>query len=473
MDNRHITVKYWKVSKLPIYCLVWIGWLLQMPTCGQTITAQPNIVWIMADDLGYGDLGIYGQQKILTPNIDALGRSGLKFTQAYAGSSVCAPSRSSLLTGKHNGHNRIRDNVPHGVFLQPDDFTIAELLKQAGYATGGVGKWGLGNPGSWGVPNKQGFDYWYGHYDQDQAHYYYPDHLWENDQVRMLSKNRAGRKGQYTHDLFTEKALNFIDQNSSNPFFLLIAYTIPHFSDYPKKSPDVYIVPSNEPYQGQPWTETAKNYAAMITRMDRDVGRIRDKLQELGLSENTIIIFTSDNGPYTDVAEPIQFFNSNAGLKGGKRSFYEGGIRVPFLVSWPGTIKSGTETNTPIAFWDVMPTLAELIHYPATLSTDGLSFAPLLRNQALQSAERVFYWDYGHTRDEYYQAVRKGRYKGIRMRDKLNQAYFELYDLETDPTETTNIASQHPIIVKDLLQEMEKAFTYSAAYDPALRGRKK
>lgn len=433
---------------------------------GQPTISKPNIIFIMADDLGYGDLGCYGQEKILTPHIDELSQTGMRFMQAYAGSSVCAPSRCSLLTGKHNGNNRVRDNVPNGVFLRPDDFTIAELLKQCGYRTGGVGKWGLGNPGSWGLPYMQGFDYWYGHYDQDQAHYYYPDHLWENDKVLLLKRNKADKKGVYTHDLFTNKALDFIDNNSSNPFFLYLAYTIPHFSDYPKNSPDVYIVPSDEPYTDRPWSATAKNYAAMITRMDSDIGRIRQRLKELGITENTLIIFTSDNGPYTDVSEPIQFFNSSGGLRGGKRSFYEGGIRVPFIVNWRGKIPAGRVSNVPIAFWDVMPTLADLTGYPDEINADGQSFLSLLTGKSSKITERVFYWDYGHTRDEYFQALRKGKYKLIRMQDKSGETHYELYDLQNDPKEENNKAKVYPQIVAEMVKEMDKARTYSADYDP-------
>lgn len=444
-----------------VWLICWGGLVNAQPKA-----AKPNIVYILADDLGYGDLGCYGQEKIRTPHLDQLAQTGIRFTNAYAGSSVCAPSRCSLLTGKHNGNNRVRDNVPHGVFLRPDDFTVAEMLKQCGYRTGGVGKWGLGNPGSWGVPNQQGFDYWYGHYDQDQAHYYYPDHLWENDKVVILRQNKAGRKGAHTHDLFTEKAIEFIDSNRDVPFFLYLAYTVPHFSDYPKKSPDVYIVPSDEPYSAMPWTQTAKNYAAMITRLDRDIGRIKQRLEEQGLLENTLIVFTSDNGPYTDVAEPIQFFKSNGNFKGGKRSFYEGGLRVPFIASWKGKIAPGTTSDAPIAFWDFMPTVAEMTGYPSPLTTDGQSFLPLLEGRKTPVQDRVFYWDYGHTRDEYEQAVRKGSYKGIQVTPRGGKPRFELYDISKDPSEKNNLASSLPLVVADLKREMADAFQYSEDYDP-------
>jgi arylsulfatase A-like enzyme len=457
-----------RLMRFALKPFIGICFLLGAPTRSDAQQAgnKPNIVFIMADDLGYADIGSYGQDKIMTPNIDDLARTGMRFTQAYAGSSVCAPSRCSLMTGKHNGRNRVRDNVPAGVFLRPDDFTVAELLKQCGYATGGVGKWGLGNPGSWGLPGMQGFDYWYGHYDQDQAHYYYPDHLWENDKVVLLKQNKAGKRGAYTHDLFTQKAVEFIDKNASTPFFLYLAYTVPHFSDYPKKNPDVYTVPSDEPYTNRPWTQTAKNYAAMITRMDADVGRIKERLRQLGLSENTIIVFTSDNGPYTDVPEPMQFFKSNGKLRGGKRSFYEGGLRVPFIVNWKGKVVPGSVCTTPVAFWDIMPTIAEITGYPGAMDTDGSSFVGLLRGKRPEKEERVFYWDYGHTRDEYYQAVRKGKYKGIRTTTKDGQKTFELFDLSEDPEEKTNQVEAHSGVVAALEQEMDKAYHYSVDYDP-------
>lgn len=430
-------------------------------------TERPNIIFIMADDLGYGDLGSYGQKKILTPNIDRLAEEGMRFTQAYAGSSVCAPSRSSLLTGFHNGHNRIRDNLPHGVYLRPDDFTISELLKQAGYQTGGVGKWGVGIPGSWGLPNQQGFDYWYGHYNQDQAHFYYPDYLWENDKLVLLQEmvienevgqligNRGGENRFYTHDLFTEKALDFIKRNRDNPFFLFASYTVPHFSTYPKDSPKHYIIPSDEPYSNKNWSQMAKNYAAMITRLDRDVGKIVHLLKKLRLERNTLIIFTSDNGPYKGVDVPVEFFNSNGPYKGGKRDLYEGGIRIPFIAKWKDVIPEGTVNNKPIAFWDIMPTFAELIAYPGEIETDGISILQELKgNESIP--HEYLYWDYGHARKTYIQALRYGKYKGINTNIE-NTNHFELYDLEKDPRETNDISGNHPDLVHKIQLLMQKA----------------
>lgn len=424
---------------------------------------KPNIILILADDLGYGDLGCYGQEKIQTTNIDRLAREGMHFTQAYAGSTVCAPSRCSLMTGMHNGHNRVRDNVPLGIFLQPDDFTIAELLKQAGYRTGGIGKYSLGNPGSWGIPIYQGFDYYYGQLNQSQAHFYYPHYVWENDNVVLLSGNRGEKKQQYTHDLYTDKALDFINKHSQHPFFLYLAYTIPHFSDYPPDSPDYYIVPSDEPYSGRNWPQISKNYAAMVTRLDRDVGRIMNKLKDLGLDRQTLVIFTSDNGPMKKyIKEVYEFFDSNGTLKGGKRDMYEGGIRVPFIVRWKGVVNKSTVTDDIIAFWDIMPTIAEVIGYPAKIHTDGLSFLPVLKGRA-KKAHQFLYWDYGHTRGRYSQAVRYNKYKGIRYHTE-KETSFELYDLSKDPGENNNIAGNEPDVVKKIISFMEEAYVFDKNY---------
>jgi len=438
---------------------------------------RPNILFIMADDLGYGDLGCYGQEKILTPRIDRLAEEGMRFTQVYAGSTVCAPSRCSLMTGMHNGHNRIRDNLPHNVWLRPDDFTVAELLKQAGYKTGGIGKWSLGNPGSWGIPNYQGFDYWYGHVNQDQAHFYYPDYLWENDRVELLQKviikngvgkltgNRGGRNEFYTHDLFTEKALGFIEEHRQQPFFLYLAYTIPHFSDYPADTPEHFIVPSDEPYTGKDWPQIAKNYAAMITRMDRDVGRIMDSLKEHGIEENTIVFFTSDNGPYQGSRIPIEFFDSNGKWRGGKRDLYEGGIRVPMIARWPGRVAPGQTSDHVWAFWDFLPTAAELAGLPVPEGVDGLSVVPALLGKP-QRAHEYLYWDYGHVRGRYLQAVRWGNWKGVR--NGLDTP-IELYDLHRDPGETHDVAAGHPDVVRRIAEIMINARSDHPDYPIAQR----
>jgi arylsulfatase A-like enzyme len=427
---------------------------------------RPNIVLIVADDLGYGDLGCYGQKKILTPNIDRLAAEGVRFSRAYAGSPVCAPSRCSLMTGMHNGHNRIRDNLPHGVFLRPDDVTVAEVLKQAGYRTGAIGKWSLGEAGSHGVPNKQGFDYWYGHLSQDQAIQYYPTYLWENEKMVLLQDmvmvndvgkmvgNKAGKRVKYTHDLFTEKALSFIDDNADRPFFLYLPYTIPHFSEYPSDDPDHFMVPDDEPYTDRPWPQAAKNYAAMIGRLDRDVGRIIDRLKKLGIDSNTIVFFTSDNGPYLGCPQTRDFFDSNGPLRGGKRDLYEGGIRVPMIVRWPGKIRPGVVTGQLLAFWDFLPTAAELARVPAPEGIDGINVLPLILGGAIPAKHEYLYWDYGHVRKKYKQAVRMGQWKAVR---NGRDAPIELYDLERDIGETADVAKECPELVKHMEQIMATA----------------
>ena len=446
--------------------------LPQFVFADQAPIMRPNIILIVADDLGYGDLGCYGQNKIKTPNIDKTAEEGMLFTQAYAGSSVCAPSRCSLMTGMHNGHNRIRDNLPNSIWLRPDDLTVAEILKRAGYKTGGIGKWSLGNPGSWGIPNYQGFDYWYGHINQDQAHFYYPDYLWENDKVVLLQKvvienevgklkgNRGGENKFYTHDLFTEKAIGFIKKNRQNPFFLYMAYTIPHFSDYPKDSPSHYIVPSDEPYDVEDWPQIAKHYAAMITRMDSDVGRIIAQLKNLGLDSNTAVFFTSDNGPYKGVATPIEFFDSNGIFRGGKRDLYEGGIRIPFIARWPGKIPAGATNDQIIAFWDILPTLAHIAGLPTPSNVDGISILPGLLGQK-QKQHEYLYWDYGHVRGTFTQALRMGHWKAVRI--GVGQPP-ELYHLRDDPGETMDSAAKYPEIVKKIESLMEHAYAYSPDY---------
>ncbi len=420
---------------------------------------RPNVVFIIADDLGYGDLGCYGQKQILTPNLDRLAAEGTRFTQVYAGSAVCAPSRCCLMTGFHNGHGRIRDNIPHDIYLKKEDVTIAEVLKPAGYRTGAVGKWSLGLHGSEGKPNDQGFDDWFGHLDQDQAHFYYPDHLWDNDRVVLLTGNRGEQKKEYSDDLFTERALKFIDQSKAAPFFLYVAYTIPHYSDYPKDSNESLMVPSDAPYSDRDWPVIEKKYAAMITRMDRDVGRLMARLKEHGLDDNTLVFFTSDNGPSAEALHRPAFFQSGGPLRGVKRELYEGGIRVPMIARWPGKVPAGKVSDQAWAFWDVMPTLAELAGAKPPKGFDGISMAPTLLGQSQQRQHDYFYWDYGHTRGKYLQAVRLGDWKGVR---KGIGSPIELYDLKADIGEAHDVAAEHP----DVVERINKIMTTARRDDP-------
>ncbi len=418
---------------------------------------RPNIVRIMADDLGYGDLGCYGQTKIRTPNIDRLAAEGMRFTDAYAGSTVCAPSRCALMTGFHNGHGRLRDNIPHGVFLRPDDFTVAELLKQTGYQTGGFGKWSLGNPGSWGIPRYQGFDTYFGHLNQDQAHQYYPDYLWDDDRIMLLMENREDQHNQYAADLLADRAVQFIDDNRERPFFLYFPTTLPHFSDF-TEGPDKLIVPTDAPYTAEDWPQLEKNYAAMITRLDDQVGRIVERLREHGLEQNTVIFFTSDNGPWG--GHDVDFFKSGGPFRGKKRDVYEGGIRIPLIARWKGRIKPGTESDHVCAFWDFMPTAAELAGLPAPESTDGISFVPELMGKP-QKEHDYLYWDYGHTRGNYMQAVRQGNWKAVRNGP---DGAIELYDLQADPAEASDVVSKHPAIARRISEIMLEAVVSSVDY---------
>lgn len=429
--------------------------------------ARPNVIFIMADDLGYGDLGCYGQKEILTPRIDELAEGGMRFTQCYAGSPVCAPSRCCLMTGLHNGHGRTRDNIPHDIFLQPDDVTVAEVLKQAGYRTGAIGKWSLGNPGSWGIANYQGFDYFYGHLSQAQAHFYYPDYLWENDKVVLLRGNRGGARGEYTQDLFTEKALGFIEENQQRPFFLYLAYTIPHWSDYDRDSPDSLVVPTDAPYSDRDWPQVEKNYAAMVTRLDSDVGRIMDQLKEIGIDQNTIVLFTSDNGPSAERLHSAEFFHSSGPLRGVKRDLYEGGIRVPMVARWPGTVAAAQVSDQVWAFWDVLPTLGELAGLPPKKGIDGISMAPTLLGREQKEQHEYLYWDYGHVRGNFSQAVRFGDWKGVRNGP---DGPIELYDLESDVGEARDVAGSTPDVAARIAEIMEEAHVESADYPIRMPG---
>jgi arylsulfatase A-like enzyme len=431
---------------------------------GATALAQtaprPNIVLILADDLGLGDLGCYGQTKIRTPHIDRMASEGMRFEQAYAGSSVCAPSRCSLLTGLHTGHCRVRDNIPHGVFLQPSDVTIAEVLKQAGYRTGGIGKWSLGNPGSWGVPTQQGFDEFFGYLNQDHAHTYYPEHLWDNGNEVLLTGNRANARKQYSPDLFLKRGLRFITENKTRPFFLYFAPTIPHWSDFARKSVMSQDVPSAAPYENEPWPEVEKKYAAMVTRLDAAVGQMLTTLKYLGLDDNTLVVFSSDNGPSAEALHSPEFFRSGGGLRGVKRDLYEGGIRAPLVARWPGRIAKATTNESVVAFWDVLPTLAEAAGLPAPGGIDGRSFAECLQG-ALRKSGGPLYWEYGHEREQFHQAVRRGDWKAVR-RGSRNAV--ELYDLATDGGEQTNVAQKETKVAAEMKSLMAQLRSDSADY---------
>lgn len=419
--------------------------------------SPPNIVLIMADDLGYGDAGCYGQQLLQTPNIDRLAREGLRFTQAYAGGPVCTPSRSVLMTGLHNGHTPARDNIPHyPTYLQEDDVTLAEVLKQAGYRCGGVGKWSLGDAGTVGRATNQGFDTWFGYLNQDHAHYYYTEYL-DDDEGRLeLTGNSASREF-YSHDLMAERALEFIQSAKEGPFFFYGAFTLPHFSSE-EEDPDRFAVPSTEPYTNRDWDEKSKKYAAMVHRLDRDVGRIVALIDRLGLQENTLIIFTSDNGGHETVWKA---FDTNGPLRGYKRYLTEGGIRVPFIARWPGTVPAGKSSDEIVSFQDLLPTFAELAGTSAPKQIDGISAVPALLGGKIENPHKYLYWDYGHCRDRYDQAVRMGNWKGIREGQGNS---LQLYDLRVDLGEKNDVAGQYPEIVQQIEKIMETAVVPSPRY---------
>jgi arylsulfatase A-like enzyme len=425
--------------------------MLLVAACRGVPSEPPNIVFILADDLGYGHLGSYGQEQIRTPHIDRLAEQGTRFTQFYSGSTVCAPARSVLMTGMHTGHTSVRGNTG-GIPILDDDVTVGEVLQAAGYTTGIFGKWGLGDAETTGVPNRQGFDEFFGYLHQVHAHFYYPYFLWQNEEPYILEGNEGGARGAYTHDVITEKALQFVRDQDDAPFFLYLAYTIPHtellvpeesFAEYAGQfpEPNPYVSPNGH-YADQPNPRTA--FAAMVTRMDRDVGRVLTLLDSLNLSDNTIVFFTSDNGGQRGGGPDLDFFQGNASLRGSKGNLYEGGIKVPMIARWPGRIADGAVSDHPWAFWDVMPTLAELAGAAVPDSIDGISMLPtLLGDRGAEQQHEFLYWENGGEAN-LQQAVRWGQWKAVRPRGVPT---LELYDLAADPSEATDVALLHPDVV--------------------------
>jgi arylsulfatase A len=405
--------------------------------------AKPNVIFILADDMGYGDLGCFGQTKIKTPNIDRLAAEGMRFTQAYAGTTVCAPSRSALMTGQHTGHCPIRGNKeikPEGQEPMPaDTFTLGHLMKRAGYTTGAIGKWGLGFPGSASTPEKMGFDHFFGYNCQLKAHEYYPAYLWRNtNQVPLDGKT-------YSHDLMAEEALEFVKRSKDRPFFLYLPFTIPHGK---------FQVPDQGAYANEDWPPQWKNIAAMISRMDKDVGRLITLLKELKLDEDTLVFFASDNG----AGYQPKFFHSSGPLRGMKRDMYEGGLRSPSIARWPGRIKAGVVSEQVWAFWDLMPTLAELTGQKTPPKMDGISILPALV-QGKRLEHPPLYWEF-HERG-FDQAVRMEDWKAVRHGTKKP---IELYDLRTDLAETKDVAAANPEVMKRFEDYLKTARTDSEVW---------
>jgi arylsulfatase len=471
--------------------------LIGLASCGGETDRPPNIILVLADDLGYGELGSYGQEKIRTPHIDRLAAEGMRFTDHYSGSPVCAPSRDVLLTGLHTGHSYIRANdelsdrgdVWRDLSLEgqrpilANTYTIGTMLQDAGYVTGAIGKWGLGGPGSTGEPNSQGFDHWYGYLCQRIAHNYYPPWLWRNTEKDSLEENEyfhphqrlpedadpfdpasyepyAG--GQYSMDLMAEEALEFIRHNKDEPFFLYVPFPVPHVSlQVPEESLAEYDGAFEEtPYRGDkgylPHRAPRAAYAAMITRMDREIGRIMVLLEELGLDDNTIVFFTSDNGPTFNGGTDSEFFNSAGPLRGLKTQLYEGGIRVPLIARWPGRIEPGSTSGQLSAFWDFLPTLADLAGTEVRADVDGISIVPTLLGYDDQQQPEYLYWEYTGR-----QAVRMGRWKAYRA---AIDAPIELYDLRADIGESNDVAAENPEVVARMARIMQDARTESELF---------
>ena len=439
---------------------------------------KPNIIFIMADDLGYGDLGCYGQKLIRTPRLDCMAAEGMKFTDVYAGSTVCAPSRCVLMTGLHLGHCTVRGNAPNPQLqsLSADDLTVADLLHGAGYATALVGKWGIGEEGTPGLPSLHGFDYFFGYLNQHHAHNYYPEFLWRN-QNRVKLRNVLRRDGKsyeemgagisskqvdYSHDLFAEEALEFVDKNKDKPFFLYLALTIPHANNEATRLVgNGQEVPDYGIYRNKDWTDQSKGQAAMITRMDADVGRLLDRLARHGIDSRTLVMFTSDNGNHDEGGHNTDLFDPNGPLRGMKRDLYEGGIRVPFIARWPGHVPAATVSDHAAYFGDLLATAADVAGVDEPEGLDSISFLPtLLGKNAEQKQHDYLYWEFYEQGSK--QAVRMGNWKAVRM--PMFTGQIELYDLDTDLGEENNVAGEHPDIVAKVQAIMTEAHVPSSRF---------
>jgi len=460
---------------------------LLLVICSKSAVAEkPNVVFILADDLGYGDLGCYGQSQLMTPNIDRFRAEGMKFTQHYAGDTVCAPSRCVLLTGLHTGHCRVRGNSP-GTLLD-EDVTLGEVMQSAGYETICIGKWGVGTPGL-DDPNQQGFDQFFGYVSMWHAHNFYPEFLIRNGEkepLRNVSQPRwkgsdgrgvAMKRVDYAPDLLTDEVLKTLDADRDRPFFLYYALNVPHtnneggrFNDRPEKGMEV---PTLAAFDDRDWPGPEKGFATMIKNIDRDVGRIMSKLKERGLDENTIVIFTSDNGPHQEGGHKMEFFNSNGNLRGMKRDLYDGGVRVPFLVRWPGKIEAGSESDHLSGFQDVLPTLAEIAGAEIPSPIDGLSMLPTFIGKTDEQQKHPFlYWEFSEQGGK--RGLRAGPWKLIQTGVSGPEAKpFELYNVEKDPSESKNLASILPGIVQRLQLLLDSAHSPNEGYPLYPHERKK
>ena len=463
-----------------LYLLVFLIQVLSVSAQQPKQITKPNIIFLFADDLGYGDISCYGQQKFETPNIDKLAKEGMKFTQFYSGSTVCAPARSSFLTGLHTGRTAIRGNKsfpPEGQTPLPDSIiTFVNILQQNGYATAAFGKWGLGYITTSGDPNKKGFDKFYGYNCQSLAHHYYPDHLWDNHQrIDFEIKDSI-----YSADIIHQQAIQYIKNTGDKPFFMYLPYTMPHAEVIvPHDSTYYYYIKkfgeqpntAKRRYDGRLLGEYPRaSFAAMMTRLDNYVGEIVKVVKEKGIANNTLIIFTSDNGPHKEGGGDPDFFNSNGDYKGIKRDLYEGGIRVPFIAYWPGKIRPAV-INNPAALWDMYPTFLQMARIPIQSNIDGISLVPTFLNNGKQKQHEYFYWEF-HENDG-RQAVRWGKWKAIKLGVTKNpNPPIELYDLEKDPGEANDVATQYPTVVKKMAALFSKGHHFNPDW-PLLFGESK
>ena len=428
---------------------------------------KPNVIYILADDLGINDFGCYGQTIMKTPCIDQMASEGMRFLNHYSGSTVCAPTRSCLMTGQHTGRTRVRGNA--AAFLRPEDVTVAEVLKSVGYQTACVGKWGLGEEGSTGLPTRQGFDFFYGYLNQRRAHRYYPDYVWRNE-TREEYANNPTKREVYVHDKFTDESIGWIERQSKTdaPFFLYLAYTLSHVDlDVPQESIDPYLslITESGPYVNKNWPNKGYRnhptpracFAGMTSRMDADVGRILSALDDLDISKNTLVLFSSDNGPTSAGGADPDFFDGNGIYRGIKRDLYEGGIRAPLIARWPGKIKPGSTSQHVSAHWDLMATLADVSQAKPSSEHTGISFLPTLLGTGEQQQHEYLYWEFYEQQGK--QAIRRGDWKAVRLNRHKRKAEWEIYDLASDPGESKNVASQHPELQTQFNQIVEKATT--------------
>jgi arylsulfatase A-like enzyme len=455
------------MNLLPLF-LATLGCLAGADSAGE----RPNLIWIMADDMGYGDLGCYGQSVIATPCLDRMAREGMRFTQFYSGATVCAPSRSVLMTGLHHGHTRVRGNAgaanPLAQALRPDDVTVARVLQNSGYRTALIGKWGLGDvgPAETGLPRKQGFDYFFGYLNQTHAHNHFPDFLWRNEErvslpntvtaVGNLGGGYATQAKVYADDLFADESLKFVQENRDRPFFLYWSMVVPHANnERTRELKDGAEVPDYGPYADKDWPNPDKGQAAMITRLDGYVGRMMDELNRLGIAKRTVIIFTSDNGPHNESNHDLTRFHPSGPFRGIKRSLTDGGIRVPCIAWWPGRISGNTVTPHVAYFGDWFATSCELAGAETPKGLDSVSFVPaLLGEESKQPRHEFLYWEF-HERGFSQAVLYQGRWKAIRQ--GTAQSPLALFDLQNDIGEKVDVAAQHPELVSVLADYLQSA----------------